>query len=183
MSATSAGGIRTQPNPAVVIHHQVCIGGRAIGKDQVILDLNPFRIRSGVGVLVGVLVRIRIALVNPLAGLTVRIDDPVVKAEIGGRKVASLERFKGDTNRDIWSGDVKFQFDVIAGQSSILDQVSSTLTRGRDYLKTNYIDKGLVTQMLSGRLACSIASFSSGVTLRVVGISGWSPVLFARSTT
>ena len=61
--------------------------------------------------------------------------------------VISLERFKGDTNRDIWSGDVKFQFDVIAGQSSILDQVSSTLTRGRDYLKTNYIDKGLVSNI------------------------------------
>ena len=61
--------------------------------------------------------------------------------------VISLERFKGDANRDIWSGDVKFQFDVIAGQSSILDQVSSTLTRGRDYLKTNYIDKGLVSNI------------------------------------
>ena len=61
--------------------------------------------------------------------------------------VISLERFKGDTDRDIWSGEVDFQFDVIAGQSSVLEQVSSTLSMGRNYLKTNYIDKGLVSHI------------------------------------
>ena len=61
--------------------------------------------------------------------------------------VISLERFKGDSDREIWSGEVDFQFDVIAGQSSELEDVSRNLARGRDYLKTTYIDKGRISNI------------------------------------
>ena len=61
--------------------------------------------------------------------------------------VISLERFKGDSDREIWSGEVDFQFDVIAGQSSELEDVSRNLARGRDYLKTTYIDRGRISNI------------------------------------
>lgn len=42
--------------------------------------------------------------------------------------VISMKTFKGEEDRSVWSGEVKFKVNVIAGQSSVLDQLAINLT-------------------------------------------------------